>query len=237
MELFPRFAVLAIAAAALFYPASARADVQSWNGIEVRLPLSTGEGPFPESLRFVTDARYGAEGLDQLSFRLGPLWELSPHLMVGMHVSTFAAQETGGIFEQEHRLDLEPTLRLQWGAFTWSDRNRLEYRYHQSGNASKESWRYRNQLRLSYAPAGAQWLPYASDEVLVDLSGAGLNQNRANLGVGRVLSDSMRLDIGYGYRSRLSSGGAWSHDHLGLVSLFIAPKRAAVLLPSLDPGD
>ncbi|MNY12439.1 hypothetical protein D3C86_1455200 [compost metagenome] len=71
----------------------------------------------------------------------------------------------------------------------------------------------------------------------MDLSGAGFNQNRANLGVGRVLSDSMRLDVGYGYRSRLSSGGTWSHDHLALVSLFIAPKRAAVLLPSHDPGD
>lgn len=232
-----RTTTLAVALA-LFAPAlPARAGVESWNGFDVRLPLSQGGGLVPGSLQLVTELRYGAQGIDQLSTRVGPLWELTPYLGLGAHVAAYAEQGAGRGFDQEMRLDLEPTFRLRLGAFSWTDRNRLEHRQRQVAGARRESWRYRNQLRLTYAPEGAAWRPYVSEEVVVDLSGGGFNQNRANVGIGRVLSDATRLDVGYGLRSRLEDDGRWSHDHLALVSFSFAPRADAVLAPGCDHGD
>lgn len=214
-----------VLAFALIPAAPAGADTESWNWLEVRLPLSDGSYGLPQSLRLFTDLRYAgrAGGLYQTFFRVGPLWDLHPNLFLATHVTSAANRSGTGAFEQEHRLELEPNLRARFGALAVNDRNRLEYRWGTAG----PRWRYRNQVWLNYAPAGASWIPFVWDEILFDLAGTsvtGFTQNRASVGLGRMLSDATRLNLGYVLRSRMTSASAWEHDHVALVNLAFAPS-------------
>lgn len=227
--------MLALALAAAWLPCSpAVADVESWNWFEARLPLSEGQYGLPNSLRVWTDTRFGGRypGLGQQFLRLGPIWELHPNLFLATHLTTYADQVTPGTFEQEHRAEFEPNLRWRWGVLSFADRNRLEYRF---GRPAGPRWRYRNLLRMNVQPAGATLYPYVANEVLVDLSGAGFNQNRASLGLSRVLSDSVRLDVAYMLRSR-AAAGTWENDHVLNVYLLFQPS-VAPLIPAADPLD
>lgn len=208
----------------------ALADTESWNALEVRLPLAKPASLAPTSLRFATEVRYAdrMDGLYQSFFRIGPIWDVHPNLSVAAHVTAAALQGAEAAFEQEHRLELEPSLRWRWGLAAFSDRNRLEYRWGSAG----PRWRYRNQLWLNLAAADAQWIPFVWDEVLLDLSGTspgGFTQNRASLGVGRMLGDTTRLNVSYVLRSRQTAASAWEHDHIALVSLLFTPDVPPLL--------
>lgn len=239
MDLQRSIVALAALSTICLLASPARADVESWNWVEVRVPFSEGQHGLPNSFRLVTDARYAGryEGLGQIYVRMGPVWELHPNLSLAAHLTAQTDLGAGGTHEQEHRLELEPTIRGQRGDFSWSDRNRLEYRHRQRSAGTSDSWRYRNRVRVNYAPPGSAWFPFVSDEVFVDLSGQGLNQNRLSMGLGRVLNESSRLEVGYGFRSRLASAGGWEHDHLALASFFFAPKVAPLLMPDAGPAD
>lgn len=225
----------ALAGAALGLPAGpALADVESWNWVEVRVPLTEGQHGLPDSLRLFTDARYGLRypGLGWLFFRVGPIWNLHPNWFLATHVVSAGIQEAPGVFAQEHRLELEPNYFGRWGDVVYNDRNRLEYRDRPAG----ASWRYRNQLRLQHQPAGARWAPFVWDEVLIDLSGQGFNQNRAAVGFAHFLSDSVRVDAAYLLRSR-AAGAGWEQDHVLNLTLFYAPRTAPVWTLPPTGGD
>ena len=230
-------AVVVLALSAAFGPAApARADVESWNWLEVRLPVSDGQHGLPHSLRLWTDARYGLRysGLGQLFMRVGPIWELHPNLFLATHVTTYSDQAAPGVHDQEHRLELEPNLRGRLADLSWNDRNRLEYRWRPAGSR----FRYRNQLRVSWQPDGATVFPYLWDEALIDLSGAtmGLTQNRAAAGVSFLNPDGTRLDVAYVFRSRADAALAWDHDHIALLSLYFQPRVAPLLPGAPDAG-
>jgi hypothetical protein len=208
-----------------FAPGTARADGEAWVWVENRVPVVRADAPGALRIdwRLFTDLRLNTRsgGLAQSFFRTGPLFYLTRFLFVGVHGTIYADRLPSGAFDQEVRLELEPNLFGRIGDFTFNDRNRGEYRWRESG----ERFRYRNQLRASYAPLGARWIPFAWDEVLVDLSGLGLNQNRFEVGLGRMLSPTTRLDVGYMLRSREDTTG-WTHDHVLNVSFFfdVAPR-------------
>lgn len=228
-----RRTLLSLALAVALLPAlPAKADTESWNWLEVRVPVSEGRGAMPNTLRLVTDFRYAerAGGLYQNFLRVGPIWDLHPHLFLAAHVTAMANRSGAGAYEQEHRLELEPNLRGRWGLVGYNDRNRLEYRWGSAG----PRWRYRNQLWLNLAPADARWIPFVWDEVLFDLAGTpitGFTQNRASVGIGRMLSDSTRLNLGYVLRSRQTAASTWEHDHIALVNLFFAPAVPPIWSP------
>lgn len=223
-----RFFAATVALALLAPAAPAVAgDVESWNWFEVRVPVSEGQFGLPDSLRLVTDSRYGgryANGLGQLFFRVGPIWELHPNMFLGLHYTTYANQfdpaSAPGDYEIVHRAEVEPNIRWRWGDFAFNDRNRFEY----AASGRTSFFRYRNQLRANYQPIGhSGWFPYVWDEVMVPFN-AGFNQNRASVGLAFPLAPDMRLDTGYVLRSRTVAGGAWDHDHVVNLSLFYAPK-------------
>lgn len=202
-------------------PGEAKADGEVWLWSEQRLPLTGSTTAVPRvSLRVFTDVRLSgrSEGLAQAFLRVGPLVHVTPWLFVGAHGTVYADRLASGQFAQELRAELEPNLFGRVGPFTFNDRNRLEYRYRTAG----ERWRYRNQLRVNYAPPGARWIPFVWDELLVDLSGDGVHQNRAEIGLGRMLGDRSRVDVGYLFRSRLESG-QWHHDHILNLSVYVEP--------------
>jgi len=208
-------------ATSVLVPGTARADGEAWLWVEQRLPiLGTGDALPRVSLRIFSDVRINgrSEGLAQAFLRVGPLFHVTPWLFVGAHGTLYADRLASGQFAQEARAELEPNLFGRVGPFTFNDRNRLEYRWRASG----ERWRYRNQLRVNYAPPGARWIPFVWNEILIDLSGDGFQQNRAEVGLGRVLGDRNRIDVGYLLRSR-HEAGQWHHDHILNVYLYLDP--------------
>jgi hypothetical protein len=226
----------AIAAALAWGPApAARADVEGWAWFEARVPISDGQYGLPNSWRVWTDTRLGGRypGLGQQFVRMGPIWELHPNMFLATHLTSYADQVSPGVFEQEVRAEFEPNLRARWGLFNVADRNRLEYRF---GRPSAPRWRYRNLLRVNIQPEGATLYPYVADEVLVDLSGAGFNQNRSYVGLSKVLSDSTRVDVAYLLRARATAAGPWALDHILNLVLFFAP-RTAPMFPASAPAD
>ncbi|APR80241.1 Hypothetical protein A7982_05588 [Minicystis rosea] len=223
-----------IGLAALLVSLPARADFETWIWTEIRVPLVRTEKPtFPRlDWRVFTDTRLNVRsgGLHQAFFRTGPLLYVSDWLFIGVHGTVYAdrllkpaGNLQAGDFTQEVRAELEPNFFWRLGDFTFNDRNRLEYRH----RSYEDRYRYRNQLRVNYAPIGAKWIPFIWDELLVDLSGKGVNQNRFDIGIGRMMSDQTRVDLGFMIRSRKEDDG-WKHD--GVVNLYVyvdVPPKAA----------
>jgi hypothetical protein len=216
---------LAVALGALLTSSPASADGEVWLWTEIRLPVVTNDKPsFPRlDWRILSDFRINkrSEGLAQAFLRTGPILYTTDFLFVALHGTIYSDRLPTGKHETEGRVELEPNLFGRVGDFTFNERNRLESRW----RGDDHRYRYRNQLRVNYAPVGAKWIPFVWDEVLVDLAGLGLNQNRLQFGLGRVLGDSTRLDVGYMIRSR-EAAGTWTHDHiLNLYVFFDAPRR------------
>jgi hypothetical protein len=202
----------------LLLAGSARADGGAWLWFEYRLPLTATDRLPRVSVRFWSDTRLsgGAGGLAQQFVRIGPIFEVTPWFFLAMHGTIYADRLADGRFDQEARFELEPNFQGRLWRFTWSDRNRLEYRWRES----VQRVRYRNQLRINYAPPGARWIPYVWNEALFDVA-AGFNENRLTAGIGRMLRPNIRLEAGYLLRSRDLPGQGWSHDHIGTLYLFI----------------
>lgn len=205
----------------------ARADQEAWLWIENRVPVVRTEKPgFPRiDIRTFADVRINrrSDGLAQSFLRVGPLFYLTNFLFVGLHGTIYADKLKSGVFDQEARIELEPNLFGRLGVFTWNDRNRFEVRFREA----ETRYRYRNQLRINLAPKHWRTIPFVWDEVLVDLSGLGLNQNRMEIGVGRQLWPHVRLDAGFMVRSREDASG-WQHDGILNLYLFIdAPALPA----------
>lgn len=216
-------AACAVSLALLTTATPARADGEAWFWIENRVPIVRADRPtFPRlDWRVFVDVRTNtrSEGLSQAFLRTGPLLFANDWLFVAAHGTIYSDRLASGVHDQEARLELEPNFFGRIGDFTFNDRNRVESRWRESG----QRWRYRNQLRVNYAPKGAKWIPFIWNEVLFDLSGAGVNQNRLDMGIGRMLSDTTRFDVGYMIRSREEPIG-WVHDHvLNFYLFFDAP--------------
>jgi hypothetical protein len=208
----------------LLLPVVARADGGAWLWLEYRVPLVGRPPSLPRlSLRIWSDTRFSAAagGLAQQFLRVGPVMDVTSWFTLAAHATIYADRRPDQSFEQEARLEIEPTFQARLWHFTFSDRNRLEYRWREAHSRL----RYRNQLRVNYAPLRQWWIPFAWDEVLVDLT-EGFNENRFMAGVGFMLSSYIRLDAGYVLRTRRVPDG-WDHDHLGVVYLFVnVPPKA-----------
>lgn len=218
--------LLATTAAWLLEARPARADLEYWNWTELRVPLAsraplTGQ---PVHWRVFSDLRWGLRypGLGWNFFRAGPLWTIAPWLIVGTQGTSIAVQSSPGVLLQEYRAEFEPTVLWRWGDFAFSDRNRLEYRWRFAPGVQTGHVRYRNQLRMAYAPPGASWLPFAWNEPLIEFNGEGFAQNRAEIGVGYQFTPETRFDVGVMWRSR-AQAGTWDHDAILNAYLYYAP--------------
>jgi hypothetical protein len=203
----------------------ARADGESWNALEIRIPSVSRENWEPVSLRVVTSSRFGFRypGLGVSNLRVGPLWQVAPWMLLGLHGSAYAEQIEPGHFRQMLRLEAEPNLQASWGNWQFNDRNRIEWRY----TPTDAWWRYRNQVRATYQPSGWQWWPTVSQEFAWDLRPWQMAQSRLTLGVSRILNRSTRLTLEYLWRGRPEQN-EWATDHIANVTLFFAPDINSV---------
>ena len=200
-----------------------RSEPEFWNWVEWRVPIVT-RAPLterPVQLRVLSDLRFGPRypGLGLAFLRSGPVWTLSDWAVLALHGTVIPTQVRPDVWVQEYRLEFEPTFTGRWEDWTWSDRNRLEYRI----RPDDRHFRYRNLFRVNHAPPGASWIPYAWDEVLIEVNADGFAQNRAEVGIGRMLGGPSRLDVGVMARSRQSGDGGWTHDAILHTSWVFTP--------------
>jgi hypothetical protein len=201
--------------AMLLAPTPALAEPQGWGWLELRVPVNEGL-----HLRFVTeDNGYRVPGGGQLVYRAGPIWDLAPWASLALNVSAAADPAPGGLLAADYALELEPTFRTTLGPLQASYRNRLESRWLMAGH----DWRDRHQLRFNWPLAGSPLMPFVWDELFWDLSGAGINQNRAVAGVGYTMNPRVRLDLGLMLRSNRASGADWTLDQVANVVLVYTP--------------
>lgn len=200
----------------------AAADTEGWTWLEYRLPITSAPTSPAVSLRLFTDMRFAGrtDGLYDAFFRVGPLFDLAPWLLVAVH-GTAIGHNVGGMFQQELRAELEPWLRFRLASLRIFDRNRLEVRRFPDDTRL----RYRNMLRLEHDIAGP-WLGALSNEVLFDLPSDGFQQNRAFAGVGfRFGPTGQRIELSYMFRSRKVMD-AWTHDHAAVLYLILMGQRS-----------
>jgi Protein of unknown function (DUF2490) len=204
----------------LVVPAPAQA-VEVWTMMESRVALSENHRVLPEQLRIFSQYRYGTSYgyFGQALLRVGPIWNPAPWLTVATHLTTALAHDGPGIYEQELRAELEPTLRHEWGDLELSDRSRLEHSWFPDG----QRWRYRNQVRVAFTPDTWPWRPYVSEEAFWVI-GRGWSENRVQLGVSHYYFPQGRTDVGYLFRGENEATG-WQFTHLATLTLFFGARN------------
>ncbi len=212
----------------------ARADEGAWLWIENRVALNAKPGAEPGrvDLRIFGELQgsRSAKGPENVLLRMGPLFFLTDWLFIGTHGNALSVRAPDGTWRQQAWVDLEPDLFGRLGDFAILDRNRGEYRWRQD---ARDVWFYRNMLRISYAPERARWIPYIWDEVYLNASQGQFVENRASIGIGRMVGASTRIDVGYVFRSRRESAAArFDHDHVVTLFFFFDVPR-----PPPPPGE
>lgn len=205
--------------------------LDGWLGTETRIyPWGRFEGEPAFALRGMSDLRFeqAAGGLNTGFFRLGPLVDVNDWFFVAVHAFIGARRTADGEFVPEYRIEWEPNFHGRLGAFTWNNRHRLENRWVQGRNLN----RYRNQIRVNFAPPGARWRPFVMEEVFFDLGEEGFNQNRVHVGIARMVGNDLRIDLAYMWRAiadpLATPGGApisatWKHQHVIVLQFVHVP--------------
>jgi hypothetical protein len=197
----------------------ARADSGAWLWIETRVPIVGRAPTLPRlSWRILSDTRLtvNSGGLFQQYLRTGPVFDVTKWLVLAVHGTIYADRRPDGSFEQEARLEVEPTFQLNVAGFRIADRSRLEFRW----RPAHSRLRYRNQLRVAYWPEGWPAFPVVWNEFLIDATD-GYSENRFVAGVGIPWAKGRyRVELAYMLRSR-RAGDVWTHDHFALPYFYI----------------
>jgi hypothetical protein len=106
------------------------------------------------------------------------------------------------------------TVKHRLGPLQLSDRNRVEKLY----GLPLAPVRYRNKVAVSIPLAGGRWIPFASNETFYDFSKSAWSQNRFQVGLGRQLSERVRLDAFFLERTDLRVSG----DNIHAIGLTLA---------------
>jgi hypothetical protein len=137
------------------------------------------------------------------------------HLDVGLSRSVTSWLDFGVNFRQieekkkgewveENRPYVNGILKWKIGDWSFSDRNRVEFR---NLEGSEDRWRYRNWLTV-YPPFklfGGNVKPYIADEIYEDLNGNNMERNRIYAGAECKLADWLKSDVFYIYQSSYKS--------------------------------
>ena len=192
-----------LSASAQTGPAPAR-DMQSWNDIQLRLPLVKEEktGKPKTSLMFYGTFRLGRNigsfvderaGLG-VEFKLNKMFTVTPAILFR------EAQPWPGRKESERRLRVDVGIEKPFSRVVIRDRNRLEYRM-RSGTANSARYRNRFQINVPVNKDGKElFTPFIADEVFYDFREERFTRNEFTMGVGRKISPRASVDLYYAYQ-------------------------------------
>lgn len=171
------------------------ADTQSWNDIQVTIPLNK-----KAEVVILGTLRVGGNLTRFVDEREGVRFNYFVQKFVVLQGLYFHrdAKPPNGIHEREERLTLGANFRVPVGRFTLNTRNWFERRWREP---QTDAWRYRNRIQLERPfKIGKTRLTWQlSDEFFYDWSLRGWVRNRFAAGISHVFSKHLTLDI-YGMR-------------------------------------
>jgi len=170
-----------------------KSDNQSWNDIQVTIPLN-------KRTEFVLQGtlRIGDNFSQPVDERWGIRFIYALQKYVTLQTLYFHrdAKPPRGRQEREERLTFGANFRLPIGRFTLNSRNWFERRWREP---QVDAWRYRNRLQLEHpfkiGTKKFSWL--VSDEVFYDWSLHVWPRNRASAGITHIFNKHLTLDLYY----------------------------------------
>jgi hypothetical protein len=233
-----RFPLLLSASAVLFGPVTTRAaDKRTDSNGNLWLNYvgdhAIGDGPWGLHLEVQTRRADFGDDWQQLLIRPGINYQLSPTLSVSagwayVHTSRYGNYPAAAAFP-EHRSWEQVLHQFKLLGLDWSQRFRLEQRW--IGEMAKPAgaddydlanWRYENRIRYmlrTSVPVSGSGKTYVAlwNEVFfnfgTNVSGNDFDQNRAFVGIGRKLTDTTRLEVGFMEQTLRRRGGNIREDN------------------------
>lgn len=190
--------------------ASVNSDFQTWIPVNINLKLGEQLRGFLEFQPRVGD---DSSHLSTMIIRPAIGWAVTPQitLWAGYLMSADAGTyKSTGKYTDKYGIENRVWQGLTWKdmtedkQFIWEMRNRLEERF--LSGKSDPSIRWRTRFRFEYLiPEFSSWSVIASEELFLNLNDnsddpqlqAGLNQNRAYIGIGYRFAPEFQVETGY----------------------------------------
>ena len=130
---------------------------------------------------------------------------LADWLDVGFDYRQISEKDSTGAWRDEHRPQLNVTLKTKLLGLDWADRSRFEYRDREN---KKDLWRYRNKLtlKLPVELTELKLKPYIAEEVFINLDEEGYNRNRLYAGASFKLAGNLKGEIFYMWQTTRTGG-------------------------------
>ena len=168
-------------------------DVQSWNDVQINVPLSKQVDYFNK-----VTMRIGKNitRLNDGRFAVGLVWKPTKALSISPFYWLIKARNAAGKFRIENRLNLAATYRFPLKRVGLSHRSTYERRLRSTVN----TWRYRAMITLEKdipksIIAGAKW--FLSNEVFYDSVTKRFSRNRFSVGISKTISKRLSVDVFY----------------------------------------
>lgn len=189
------FVILGSLASTLFSQTAVRddEDFQSWNDLQVNVALSKQVDYFNKvTMRIGNDISTLRDG----RFSVGLVWKPTKSLSISPFFWYIKARNTAGRFRIENRLNLAATYRFPIKKFGLIHRSTYERRLRRPVS----TWRYRAQITVEKdipksLLAGAKF--FVADEVFYDSATKKFSRNRFSVGVSKIISKKLSLDLYY----------------------------------------
>lgn len=167
------------------------ADIQSWNDVQLTVPLT-------KQFDFVTTAtmRFGKNvtRLNDARYQIGFTYKPNDSVSITPLFWYIQARNTAGRFRVEHRLNLRAAYKFPTKGFGLSHRSIFEYRIRGTGN----TWRYRPSLTFD-KDIPDRIIPkaklYITEEPFYDSAASKFSRNRVTVGITKTLSKQLSLDL------------------------------------------
>ena len=191
-------------AAAFSQTSPLASEFQSWNEVQLILPLVQAKDSKGKSIDKITATfsgilRIGRNNLDFLDNRAG--------LTLDFRVNKYLSLSTAALYRKdelvknvrryETRLDFGATISKSWRKFTFRDRNMFERRFR---NSRADTNLYRQRIQVNY-PVNRKnkllFTPFISEEGYYDLGAKTWIQNEFYAGITRLINRKSSIDIAY----------------------------------------
>ncbi|HEV8591520.1 MAG TPA: DUF2490 domain-containing protein [Pyrinomonadaceae bacterium] len=168
-------------------------DFQSWNDVQLTVPMSKlVDFQTKVTMRFGKNVTRLNDGRWQFGFVFKPTksFSITPFFWL------IRARNASGQFRTEHRLNLSASYRFPIKSFGLIHRSTLERRLRQPAN----TWRYRPSLTFEKEiPESILHAAkfFVGDEVFYDSSTRKFSRNRFSIGINKTLTKQLSVDIYY----------------------------------------
>jgi Protein of unknown function (DUF2490) len=187
-----------------FSQTSRKSEFQSWNEVQLILPLVRGKDSKGKSFDRITATfggikRIGRSNLDFLDNRYGVVFDFRVNKYLSLLTSVLYRKDelVKNRRNYETRLDFGLTLSKTIKKITFKDRNEFEHRFR---NSRIDTNLYRNRLQISYPVKYKEkeiFSPFVSEEGYFELKSKTWVLNDFYAGITRKLTPKISLDLAY----------------------------------------